>query len=172
MKQIIPVILTFFWINSNACDCARIKDLEAFQRESYLTSELIFIGELAKSNDDGSYEFRIIELFKGDVPDSIVAGEYQTICSAFPDTGEHFWLVYSNPNAKGIIDINSCGLSRSFEFPFLMNEQATVPPPPERQSNDPTLALVEHFKLMSEYKSRALAVLEHEIEQLRKWREE
>ena len=172
MKQIISVLLIFFWINSNACDCARINDLDAFQRESYSTSELIFIGELTESNEDGSYEFRIIELFKGDVPDSVVAGEYRTSCSAFPDTGEHFWLVYANPNANGVIDINSCGLSRSFEFPFLMNEQASVPPPPERQSNDPTLSLIEHFKHMSTYKAKALVVLRTEIEQLRKWRDE
>lgn|SRR5690554_452956 len=172
MRAFVAIFLFFQIHTAVACDCSRIEDLIETQKESHSYYELIFIGELIKSNEDGSYEFKIIEFFKGKQPDSTVMGKYQTSCSAFPDMTERIWLVYANPDENGIIDINSCGLSRSFEAPFLMNEKATVPPPPEWNNDDLTLSMVKHYQLMTKYKVKALIILRDEIEQLRKWRNE
>ena len=180
----LQVTCVFFLITSvtYACDCNRIKDLAATQEQSYLVNELIFIGELVESNEDGTYKFRIVELFKGEVQDSIIIGQYQNSCSALPLMTDRTWIVYANPDEKGAIDIYNCGLSRSFETPFLVSEEAGLPPAPTTLLEPKALEigqdvyyqlstekLLEFEMLITEYKQRALKVLEMEIAQLKKW---
>jgi len=172
MRTIIIIFLFFQIQSAIGCDCVRIKDLATYQKESFLYSELIFIGELLKTNDDGSYEFQIIELFKGEHPDTNVRGKYHSSCSVIPEMTNEIWIVYADLGENGIVDIHDCGLSRSFEFPFLWHKQASVPPPSDLNNHDLTLSMIKQFQLMTKYKDKALEVLRKEIEQLRKWRNE
>ena len=172
MRTIIAIFLLFQIQSAIGCDCVRIKNLATNQKERFLYSELIFIGELIKSNDDGSYEFQIIELFKGEHPGINVIGKYHSTCSVIPKMTDKIWIVYADLDENGIIDIHDCGLSRSFEFPFLRHKQAFLPPPSDLNNHDRPLSMIKQFQLMAKYKDKALEVLRKEIEQLRKWRNE
>jgi len=172
MRTIIIIFLLFQIQSAIGCDCVKIKDLATNQKESFLYSELIFIGELLKSNNDGSYEFQIIELLKGKHPDRNVIGKYHSSCSVIPKMTDEIWIVYADLDENGIIDIHECGLSRSFDFPFLRHKQAFVPPPLDLNNHDRTLSMIKQYQLMAKYKEKALKVLRKEIEQLRKWRKE
>lgn len=157
-----------------ACDCHVIKDLKKVQREHFEWYPLIFTGAVEQSNEDGTYTFRIAELFKGSLADSLIYGKSEGYCSGSPREWEYMWLVYAKPNDDGTITLDACSLSRSFAHPYLPNKQAHIPPPPPRASkdNDQTMTMIEDEFIVLKYKKRALKVLRSEIEQLRRWSNE
>lgn len=171
LKLLLIYLFSFQLSISFACDCKSIEDLKKTQKESYNTSQLIFIGELVDSNKNNSYQFKVIEILKGNVNDSIIFGQYQSSCSDIPNRIGEIWLVYTNPNKDGIIDIDMCGLSRSFDQPFLKNKEASIYPPPNFTDSDATMALINYYIKRSIYTDKALNVLKNEIAQLRKWRD-
>ena len=156
-----------------ACDCYDVKNLQKTQKEQFEMSSLIFVGAVEQLNDDGTYCFKVIELLKGQLSDSLIHGKPLGYCYQTPRKWEYMWLIYANPNSDGTITIDECSLSRSFFFPYLSNEQAKVSPPaPLYTTSDKTMTMLESEANALEYKKRALDVLRAEIEQLRKWRDE
>ncbi|MGB3780321.1 MAG: hypothetical protein WA960_18300 [Tunicatimonas sp.] len=113
MKKCLILCLCFvFWFPAIACDCKENDGLKQEQKASFEQHDLIFIGNVIAINLDGSYQFKIIELFKGRMKDSTISGGTTTdYCSLFPhETGE-MWLVYTDKYQDGTINIPSCGLS-------------------------------------------------------------
>lgn len=164
----IILILTFLTIsiNSFACDCKSIDNLEKAQEQAYKNHNLIFLGEVIESNTNDEYKLRIIELYKGNLTDSIVTGwtGLNLGCELFPKLEDHIWLVYTNKADK--IYIDECGLSRSIRFPYLNNKNASVPPPPPNKPEDAMIWIDYQNVIIEQYK-RALEVLRYEIKQLR-----
>jgi len=148
-----------------------IKDLTDVQRQSYQDSELVFIGEPIRVNSDGSYELKVIEVLKGTLDQFRILGQANTSCSLTPELNDGLWIIYTNINSDGLIDIMDCGLSRSYSFPFIYNEQTSPPPPPDIYADDQAIHMIEHEQRIAEHLNKALNVLKAEIEQLRKWRD-
>ena len=122
-------------------------------------------------NSDGSYQLKVVELFKGNVTDStIVGGTIIDYCSRFPYENDEIWLVYTNKYQNGTITIPDCGLSRSYTFPFYSGSDYLPPPPPRlTHKNEAVERLSDKIKSLEMHK-QALAELRYEIEQLRKWK--
>ncbi|WP_421976074.1 hypothetical protein [Roseivirga seohaensis] len=150
------------------CDCKQQGDLNEAQKRNYENSELIFMGRVIELNEDGTFKFEILETFKGTKQKYIELKQTHS-CSVLPSEDEEYWLVYIDElkNDEPII-ISSCGLSRSFRYPCLMNINDLPPPPPP---SDAFLQLESEI-LMSEHRTKSLEILKAEIEQLRNWRSE
>lgn len=150
------------------CDCKQQGDLKEAQKRNYENSELIFMGRVIELNDDGTFKFEILETFKGTEQRYIKLKQTHS-CSVLPSEDEEYWLVYIDElkNDEPII-ISSCGLSRSFRYPYLMNINDLPPPPPPTEA----FLQLESEILMSEHRTKSLEILKAEIEQLRKWRSE
>ncbi|VXD10883.1 hypothetical protein [Marinoscillum sp. 108] len=149
-----------------ACDCKEQGGLKEAQKSNYEDSELIFMGRVIELNDDGTFKFEILETFKGSERKYIELKQTH-LCSILPSEDEEYWLVYIDDlkNKESAIT-SSCGLSRSFRYPYLMNVNDLPPPPP---STDAFLQLESEI-MMSEHRTKSLEILKGEIEQLRKWK--
>ncbi|MBL7849605.1 MAG: hypothetical protein JNN04_01795, partial [Cyclobacteriaceae bacterium] len=111
----------------------------------------------------------IVELFKGQLADSIISGEYRTSCSGFAENGR--WIIYVESIDKGLIDFNVCGISRSFDRPEWIMVSDYSFPGPLRDRKDPeqsTQEMIDFYKVLAKNKERALFDLESEISMLRK----
>ncbi|MGM0579978.1 MAG: hypothetical protein ACQETL_04825 [Bacteroidota bacterium] len=164
------LILTFlvlFHQNSKACDCKSIENLEEIQELSYQENELIFIGEAIESNEDGTYQLRLIELLKGTLEDSVISGITKSSCSLHPKMHE-IWLVYVNKNEDGTIEIYDCGLSRNFKRPYFFSKNHGIPVPPHPNIQDDADKLIDHEQRNLEIQKQALKILKNEIIVLRK----
>ena len=152
-----------------ACTCS-CTDLKEIQRYDFETSQLIFIGQVTEINDDYTYQFKIVEILKGQHTDSLINGNPLGYCENVPRKQDLNWIVYTSLDDDGTISMDECGLSRSFRMPYLLCEEASVPPPPDTRIGE-TWGSIESELTQIEYKKRALEVLQAEIEQLRKWRD-
>jgi hypothetical protein len=100
------------------CDYKQQGDLEKAQKQNYEDSDLIFIGQLIELNDDGTFKFEILETFKG-TERKYVELQQDHSCSILPSEDEKYWLVYIDEPTDGeTVTISSCGLSRSFRYPY------------------------------------------------------
>ncbi|MEP1183125.1 hypothetical protein [Ekhidna sp.] len=151
-----------------------ISDLQTEQKESYDEHNLIFIGyAISDINEGGYYTMKIIEVLKGDYRDSTIVGQYLNSCSQVPRKRDGTWLVYTNISKKNkTIDIGDCGISRSFNFPFLLSDNPKVSVPPPVKDIDYETSPADWYLEMAikeaEYKQRALVVLREEINQIRR----
>ena len=85
-------------------------------------------------------------------------------CRANNEKG--IWLIYGNYNANNLIDINSCGLTRSFNNPQ-SNITATRSPKPILLP-DENLTQSQIEKRMVKWESKAKLDLKNEVSYLRK----
>ena len=135
------------------------------QKRSFEAHALIFIGEVTESDKD-VYQFRVVELLKGDLRDSTLHGEFMDFCSTAPNQAGEVWLVYTDILPNGKINISGCGLSRSMKSPYYFGSKHLPPPLPTNATIDD--------KLMNEIQAtqsrkEGLIELRNEIEQIRKW---
>lgn len=150
------------------CDCKQLGNLRESQKSNYEMSDFIFLGRLIELKSNGNFKFQIIETFKGKTREYIQAA-YTHSCSILPSEDEEYWLVYiDEPNNDEPAVLSSCGLSRSFKYPYLMNINDLPPPPPPEE---PLLQLESEI-LMSKHRIKHLKILKAEIKQLRDWRSE
>ncbi len=169
MKNTILILafLILVQLNSFACDCKSIENLKEIQELSYQENELIFIGEAIGSNDDGTFQLRLIELLKGTLEDSVISGITKSSCSLHPNMHE-IWLVYVNKNEDGTIEIYDCGLSRNFNSPYFISKNHDIPIPPHPNIRNDTDKLINHELLNLEIQKQLLEILKNEIIALRK----
>jgi hypothetical protein len=169
MKNTILIIafLVLLQLNSKACDCKSIENLKEIQELSYQENELIFIGEAIESNDDGTFQLRLIELLKGTLEDSVISGIAKSSCSLHPNIHE-IWLVYVNKNKDGTIEIYDCGLSRNFKRPYFFSKNHGIPVPPHPNIQEDVDKLIDHEQRNLEIQKQALEILKNEIIALRK----
>lgn len=173
MRVTLIILLFLTWTDLFACDCHR-RTLAEAQRRSIETSQQIFIGDvLTSDNDKGTYEIKIVEIFKGEIKPKTIKGKVMTSCSGFPDKGR--WIIYATIFDNGVIDFDSCGPSRSFENPhhiYIWTADYKIPPPPTRESEMDSKysiqASIDFEREMTRLKEKALNDLEIEIEGLRK----
>jgi len=163
--NILLLILTLISANGIACTCSIPKSLKAIQDYEFENSECIFIGEILKiDTENNTFEIKVIESFNGDENGKIYNGIYDIFCGPIIDKiGK--WLIYANYNSDNIIEINECGITRSFLTPE-HNLSATRPPKPLPQNKKETKLQAE--KKIAEWKLRAKYDLENEIADLRK----
>jgi hypothetical protein len=152
-----------------ACDCKSLT-LRGQQNSSFKESYLIFIGDVLESDSKaGTYRFQVVEFLKGQSETNIIVGKYLTGCSGFPKSGR--WIIYVDTFKNGIMNFNSCGLSRSFHEPhFVSVTEYRLPPPIETKQKDSKKSIQMSFEFeraMATIQERALKDLELEIDQLR-----
>ena len=110
------LIITLISTKVIACNCSIPKSLKAVQDYEFENSECIFIGEVLKiDSEKNTFEIRVVESFNGDEIGKIYSGIYDNQCGPIID-GKGKWLIYAN-SYENKIEINTCGLSRSFEYP-------------------------------------------------------
>jgi hypothetical protein len=127
MKRItlIFLIIIVFTAKSFACICSKMVWAEWNKEDiksSMESNDIIFIGKLVSVSKD-YYEFKVLEVFKGDVKkDEILKGFYITSCSGWPEKqsiGE--WIFYGHyaqyETDEKILDYSQCGPTRSLCFP-------------------------------------------------------
>ena len=169
-KHLILCLCFVFRISAIACDCKGVDDLKQEQKSSFVQHDLIFIGKVIAINTDGSYQFKIIELFKGSIKDSTIFGGTTTdYCSCFPYEIGEIWLVYTDKYQDGTINIPDCGLSRSYRSPFYSGSSFFPPPLPRLPHDDETMVRLNDEAKTHELYQQALSELRSEIEQLRSW---
>ncbi len=165
-RIILSILLASAYFTTLTCSCNYIKKLEEFRTEIFERSNLIFVGETVESNEDGTYKLRLVELFKGSVKDSIIVGNARSYCSLFPQHGE-IWLIYIDQYENEHIDIQDCGLSRRFDFPYFFSMEYEFPVPPHPRILNDVDKLIQHEKRNLESHNVALKLLEEEIILLR-----
>ena len=170
MKLILTSFLVFITHIAHTCDCKMIQNLRETQIDSYKTNELIFLAKVVESTDDGSYKLKIIELFKGTHTGSFIEGKVESSCSLYPHEEDGPLLIYTNPKADGTIDISSCGLSRSFKYPYT-SVKGMPPLPPREGYNDKSIGPLENKQKELDAQKASLSLLKTEILQLRRWRD-
>ncbi|PQB07308.1 hypothetical protein BST83_09175 [Polaribacter filamentus] len=114
--NILLLIITLISTKAIACNCSIPKSLKAVQDYEFENSECIFIGEVLKiDSEKNTFEIRVVESFNGDEIGKIYSGIYDNQCGPTID-GKGKWLIYAN-SYENKIEINTCGLTRSFEYP-------------------------------------------------------
>ena len=141
-------ILTFLMgFGLFACSCPVYKNLEIFQFGEFEQSECVFIGEVLEFNPEKmSFRIKVIDSFKGTENGLIYEGTYDQQCGPIIN-GLGKWIFYGHTDSNGVLNVNECGLTRSFENPF----------------HD----FLDFEKSESEIKKQAQSDLELEIESLR-----
>ncbi|BFM43869.1 hypothetical protein CFS9_25100 [Flavobacterium sp. CFS9] len=141
IKQLLTLLLLIVSIDSYCCDCKTIS-----KEEEYINSDLIFLGKIITVNDK-FFEIKTLEVYKGKTIKKIKS--YISDCGIHPHKGE-IWLLYSKKNDKNAFFISTCGNSRSFSKPFILND-ANLPPPPLFDSSVSLNELNEknYFKIAS-----------------------
>lgn len=117
-SQLTLIILTLFiGIKSIACTCGIPISIEATQIGEFEDSECVFIGEVLEVNsEENSFKIKVIESFKGSDVETVYVGTYDEQCGPIIyEKGK--WLIYGDLNNENIIEVNECGLTRSFVNP-------------------------------------------------------
>ena len=122
------IIIVNFLESSIFCTCATPKSLEAQQEHNFSISDVVFIGEVIKINQEkNTFKVEVIESFKGINSNQIYDGSFDPFCHPYiNEKGK--WMIYGFINEDCIVEIISCGISRSFKHPE--NNIMVLPPPP------------------------------------------
>lgn len=163
--KILTILFWTFLISSKsfACDCKIPKTLKEIQKREFTESRYIFIGEVLKIDfKKHTFEIKVIESFKGVLNGKVYGGIYNQQCGPIIDKSGK-WLIYATRKSNNLIQIRTCGITRSFKN-LGNNISAT------RVSNPPPLnqTKVQNMKVQSNWKLRAKSDLENEIAELRK----
>ena len=95
MKQLYLVLFLIINLKSYSCDCPQI-DQKTYLKGALKNYDMIFFGELIRYDTiNMTYEFRIIEQFKGNYKYKTIRGfSENSSCSIFPKIKGH-WLIFS-----------------------------------------------------------------------------
>jgi hypothetical protein len=151
------IFLTVLVLITQICfgiDCNRIS-----KDEEYESSDIVFFGRVLDVNDT-SYRIKVLESFKGSVPDTLIG--VITEHNLIPREGTH-WLIYAMTDDFKIFGIPPCNGSKSQERPFGLNDISFPEPPRQTLRNNP--ALVEVYDHVQ--RNRSQNEFFFEIESLR-----
>jgi len=126
MKYVLTILLVILIVeNAKSCDCPEVKR-DSLVYSGLLNSKIVFLGELLSSDEiNGTFKFKILELFKGQSRKDIIQGKISNNCSLFPIT-RGLWLVYADYNQDSTIGLSICAES----IPLNKAEGQYAPPPP------------------------------------------
>jgi hypothetical protein len=173
MRLILIMVLLGAWTGLFACQCHERSLREAVEI-STKESQIIFVGDVLTSDEKkGIFKMKLVELFKGESKTKTIEGKLINSCSGLPVKGR--WIIYAVTSENGVIDLDLCGPSRSFENPHHISLWATdyelpAPPTVEYKTNAEysIQANIDYEKEMTSLKKQALIDLESEIKELRK----
>ena len=101
---------------SFACECLP-SSLVSAQKIEFENSDCILIGEVLEIDPkNDTFKVKVIESFNGDENDIVYNGIYNRFCAPIINK-KGKWLIYGNINDDGLLEINACGLTRSFKNP-------------------------------------------------------
>ncbi|MBS9462507.1 hypothetical protein KIM67_08800 [Flagellimonas sp. 389] len=163
-KIIVLVFGTLISLKSFACIC-KFKKLPELQKLEFENSESIFIGEVVEIDTlYRTFKIKVLESFSVDVIGTVYNGSNDKFCG--PTVNEKGkWLIYGNFNAENLLEINTCGLTRSFEHPENNISVTRLPIPPPSNTKESESQVEKRKK---ERKLRTKSDLEKEIALLRK----
>ncbi|MFI8380594.1 hypothetical protein [Leeuwenhoekiella sp. NPDC079379] len=169
MKKYLAIILLLTSFKVIACTCA-IKKLSEWQKLEIENSECIFIGEVIEVNEfDLTYKVKVTEsLDGGDKIGTVYTGKNWKYCSPYiSETGK--WIIYGHME-DGFLQLNMCGISRSFENPIVN----PIPPSPELYEEN--MMEKEREKILEKMRADNMKIaqsdLQSELNALRKIRDE
>ena len=155
--------------NCFACKCVEYSK-EKMVEYGLQKYDIVFYGELIKRDTvNGTYSFKIIELFKGNFSSKIIEGvSGGGNCGLFPDK-KGLWIVYGNYNFNsGKISLSNCSPTQSQDY------GPGWPPPPEFKRDkfdkiiEPTETDLKIHEL--EFKTETLRSFINQLEQLRTYK--
>lgn len=164
------IILFFISISAYSyCLCPPMP-LEKLQQYELKESEVIFIGEITDFNKNTQYyKVKIEELFRGELKtNDIIIGENWKYCTPHINRNGK-WIIYGKI-ANGVLKMNECGISRSFENPqeTISSSIPILPPPINREESSMKNYERELKKWKKKNKKQAQMDLKNEIYSLRK----
>lgn len=126
MKYVLTILLVILIVeNAKSCDCPKVKR-DSLVYSGLRNSKIVFLGELLSSDEiNGTFKFKILELFKGQSKKDIIHGKISNNCSLFPIT-RGLWLVYADYYQDSTIGLSICAES----IPLNKAEGEYAPPPP------------------------------------------
>jgi hypothetical protein len=123
MRTLLTILLGLIYVNGHSCDFYS-KLWKPFTKENYNDSDLIFIGEVGNEIQQGQFELKIIEVFKGETKNiKTITNPKENYCFKKVQTGEK-WLIYTYSDSNETY-IDECSRSRDIE-----KTKYWVPPPP------------------------------------------
>ena len=138
-------LMLIITIDSYGCDCKDFSSIDSLRNVSYAYSDFVFYGELIDFDTvNFTYRFKIHEMFKGNVCDSIIEGRYYDSCSKFP-RDKCNWIIYANLKENGLIDISQCLLSRSEIYPICIGCYIIPPPLSSPNADDEEPVEIEAY---------------------------
>ena len=144
------------------CTCATPKSLEAQQEYNFSISDVVFIGEVIKINQEkNTFKIETLENFKGINTNQIYDGTFEPFCHPYINEKGR-WLIYANINEQCVIEVISCGISRSFDHPednFMVLPSPPPPVPPELKKDKEEL-----IKERSDYKQKIKNIAQKDLE--------
>lgn len=142
MKYVLIILLVVLIVeNAKSCDCPEVKR-DSLVYSGLLNSKIVFLGELLSSNEiNGTFKYKILELFKGQSIKGIVQGKISNNCSLFP-TARGLWIVYADYNEDSTLDLSICAES----IPLNKAEGQYPPPPPTQNLNSDIDKAIDSLK--------------------------
>ena len=106
----------------------KLEEMNIFKQISeYENSEAVFVGEILKiDTENHTFQIKVSESFKGSEIGKIYTGKFDPSCGPRVDH-KGKWIIYGVFIDSNILDINGCGLSRSFEKPEFGHYKITKP---------------------------------------------
>ena len=117
LKPLLILLLICLYNYSFSCDCPPHQKKTMVQI-GLKNADLTFYGELIKIDTiEGSYDFRIIELFKGNYNSKIVHGKTLNNNCGITPFKKDLWIVYANLNKDKTISLDYCLPTQTMDIP-------------------------------------------------------
>lgn len=117
LKSLSLLFFLFFFNYSFSCDCPP-HEKETMVQKGLNIADIVFYGELIKIDTiHGTFDFRIIELFKGKYHSKIIQGKNSTSNCDIDPFKKDLWIVYANLNKDKTINLSSCLPSQTMDIP-------------------------------------------------------
>lgn len=170
LKCILFLLSIFFLNNSFACECPPHKK-ETLVKKGLRYADIVFYGELIKIDTiQNTYDFRIIELFKGKYQSKIIHGKSRENNCEINPFKKDLWIVYANLNKDKTISLNYCLPSQTMEIP-----PGFLPPVPFVKNYNEKITKIDSLEndiINLKIKNETLTTFFYQLEQLRAYKKD
>lgn len=167
-QKYIIVALLICWNFSFGCSCVEQKR-ETMVQNGLASSDIVFYGQVIQLDSiKGSYTFKIFELFKGKHLSKTINGQLSGgNCSVLPQLND-IWIVYSNTDEKGNIDISMCSPSQTMYNG--VGYYPTPPPPSITEITNKEIRELMHQVHELEYQNKTLSNWFYQLDTLKRYK--
>ncbi|MFD2941988.1 hypothetical protein [Flavobacterium notoginsengisoli] len=170
LKCILFLLSIFFLNNSFACECPPHKK-ETLVKKGLRYADIVFYGELIKIDTiQNTYDFRIIELFKGEYQSKIIHGKRRENNCEINPFKKDLWIVYAKLNRNKTINLSYCSPSQTMEIP-----PGFLPPVPIVKNYYEKITKIDSLEndiLNLKIKNETLTTFFYQLEQLRAYKKD